>query len=75
MRRWLKSLLQHLLIGLAALAKSIKGKMVISVNDIPEMRKAFEGMPMTPLDITYSVGGSGMSNGVSRELSITNFEP
>lgn len=41
---------------LAALARSIKGRMVISVNDIPEMRVAFKGLTIERVDITYSVG-------------------
>lgn len=40
---------------LAELARTIKGRMVISVNDIPEMRKAFKGLAMDRLDIAYSV--------------------
>jgi len=39
------------------LAKSIKGKMVISVNDIPEMRQAFAGLHMKSLPITYTISG------------------
>lgn len=41
---------------LAALARSIKGRMIISVNDIPEMRRAFKGLTMNRVDISYSVG-------------------
>lgn len=41
---------------LAVLARSIKGRMIISVNDIPEMRKAFKGLTMARVDISYSVG-------------------
>ena len=41
---------------LAALARSIKGRMIISVNDIPEMRRAFKGLTMSRVDISYSVG-------------------
>ncbi len=43
---------------LAELAKTIKGKMIITVNDIPEMRKAFEGLAMQTVGITYTVGGA-----------------
>lgn len=57
---------------MADLARSIQGKMVISVNDIPEMRAAFSGLEMTSVDIHYQVGGSGRS-GASRELIIRNF--
>ncbi|ADE10492.1 DNA adenine methylase [Sideroxydans lithotrophicus] len=42
---------------MAELARSIKGKMIISVNDIPEMRKAFAGLHMESLPISYTVGG------------------
>lgn len=57
---------------LAELARSIDGNMIISVNDIPEMRKAFAGLQMKTLDIRYSVGGAGRSNSTARELVITN---
>ena len=57
---------------MASLAKSIKGKMIISVNDIPEMRKAFDGLNITTTDITYTVGGNGKSKPV-KELIIRNF--
>jgi len=42
---------------MAELAKTIKGKMVISVNDIPEMRQAFAGLHMKSLPITYTLSG------------------
>jgi DNA adenine methylase len=58
---------------MADLARSIQGKMIISVNDIPEMRKAFAGLNMTTTDITYTVGGAGRSNGKTSELIIWNW--
>jgi DNA adenine methylase len=57
---------------LAQIALSIKGKMVISVNDIPEMRKVFKGLRMQRTDIRYTVGGSDRAARTG-ELSITNF--
>lgn len=57
---------------MAELARTIKGKMVISVNDIPEMRRAFAGLEMERLEIRYSVGGSGKSK-TTGELVIRNF--
>ena len=57
---------------MADLAKTIEGKMVVSVNDIPEMREAFGGLSMQTVDIRYTVGGSNANN-TSRELIITNF--
>lgn len=56
---------------LARLMRSIKGRMIVSVNDIPEMREAFFGLKMTTIDIRYSVGGAGRKNDVTRELVIT----
>lgn len=57
---------------MAELAKTIKGKMVISVNDIPEMRKAFAELSMESVDITYTVGGQGKANKTA-ELIIRNW--
>lgn len=57
---------------MAELARTIKGKMVISVNDIPAMRKAFAGLNMESVDITYTVGGQGKSNKTA-ELIIRNW--
>lgn len=59
---------------MAELARTIQGKMVISVNDIPEMRRAFKGLAIDTADITYRVGGSGRA-GKSGELIISNFKP
>lgn len=57
---------------MAYVARSIKGKMIISVNDIPEMRKAFSRLVMESVSINYTVGGGGRGK-ASRELIICNF--
>jgi len=57
---------------MAELARSIKGKMVVSVNDIPEMRQAFEGLAMERAEINYTVGGGARSKPAS-ELIIRNW--
>ncbi len=57
---------------MAALARTIKGKMVISVNDIPEMRKAFSGLNMDTVPISYTVGGK-QGRGERSELVIRNW--
>ena len=57
---------------IAELAKTITGKMIISVNDIPEMRKAFDGLTMESVAITYTVGGNNWRAQRS-ELIIRNF--
>lgn len=58
---------------MAELARSISGRMIISVNDIPEMRRAFEGLAMDRLEIRYSVGGSGRAKTTSGELVIRSW--
>lgn len=57
---------------MAELARTIKGKMIISVNDIPEMRKAFNGMAMETVAITYTLGRQ-QGRGKNLELVIRNF--
>lgn len=56
---------------LADLARSIKGHMVITVNDIPEMREVFSGFNIQTVSIRYSVGG-GSRGSSSNELIIRN---
>ena len=58
---------------MAALMRSIKGKAVVSVNDIPEMRAAFAGLPTRVLSTTYTVGGGARGKTPRAELVIANF--
>jgi DNA adenine methylase len=58
---------------MAELARTIRGKMVISVNDIPEMRSAFAGLNMESVDIAYTVGGAGRGQAKTAELIIRNW--
>lgn len=57
---------------MAGLARTIQGKMVISVNDIPEMREAFAGLDIQSVSVKYTVGGQGRQTD-RRELIIRNF--
>jgi len=57
---------------MAALARSIKGKMIISVNDISEMRQAFSGLTMQSESIRYNLQTTGKASS-KRELIICNF--
>ncbi|MCG9025474.1 DNA adenine methylase [Laribacter hongkongensis] len=54
---------------LAELARSIQGQMIISVNDIPEMREVFSGMAFDAVEIAYTVGNGRRKSG---ELIIGN---
>jgi DNA adenine methylase len=53
------------------MARKSAGQLVISVNDIPEMRRAFAGLNIHTVDINYTVGGVHKSH-QSRELIISN---
>lgn len=58
---------------MAELARTVKGRMIISVNDIPEMRQAFVGLTIERVDINYTVGGGGRSKAKAGELIIRNW--
>ncbi|EDO5058348.1 DNA adenine methylase [Escherichia coli] len=57
---------------MADLARRIKGTMIISVNDIPEMRQAFNGLNMQSVDISYNLKVTGKAT-PRKELVICNF--
>ncbi len=40
------------------LARTIKGKMIISINAHPEIRKLFKDLPVVEVDYKYTVGGA-----------------
>jgi len=54
---------------------AMKGKAVVSVNDIPEMRQAFSGHHFKRVSISYTVGASGRGREPKGELIISNFKP
>ena len=58
---------------MAELARTIQGRMIISVNDIPEMRKTFDGLAIDRVEINYSVGGAARSKDKKGELIIRNW--
>lgn len=58
---------------MAQMAREIKGKVLISVNDIPEMRSAFKGLKITPVKINYSLGSKSGHAAKRRELLVRNY--
>lgn len=54
---------------------AMKGRSIVSVNDIPEMRQAFKGHSIKRVTISYSVGASGRGREPKGELIISNFNP
>lgn len=56
---------------MAAILGRLKGKFILSINDVPAIRKAFAGFKMESVDCTYSVAKS--TSKAVKELIITNF--
>lgn len=48
---------------------------MVSINDHPDIRRAFDGLQMLELGIKYSVNNNQGAPQESRELVITNWEP
>lgn len=44
---------------MASMMREIKGKAILSINDHPDIRRAFAGFQMQELDIDYTLGGGG----------------
>lgn len=57
---------------MAELAKTIQGKMVISINDHPDVRNVFSGLNIKEVVINYTVGGNTKGRG-RKELIVMNF--
>ena len=62
-------------VKMAEIARTMKGKMIISVNDITEMREVFADFDIQQLAIKYSRGRGveGLARKESFELLIKNF--
>ncbi|MBI5587709.1 MAG: DNA adenine methylase [Deltaproteobacteria bacterium] len=58
---------------IADAARALKGKMLISVNNIPEMKAAFKGLKITPVRIDYSLGSKCGKAAKREELLIRNY--
>jgi DNA adenine methylase len=39
--------------------RTLKGRTIVSLNNHPDIRRAFEGFHIEPVDIKYTVGGGG----------------
>jgi DNA adenine methylase len=59
--------------AMAAALGRLKGRAIVSVNDVPEMRAAFKGYAMERLEIRYSVSGGKGSRKTTGELVIRSW--
>jgi DNA adenine methylase len=58
--------------AMAKLMREIKGKALLSINDHPQIRECFAGLPLEEVPIKYTVGGG---QGVDRmELLISSWD-
>ncbi|WP_037309086.1 DNA adenine methylase [Ruegeria halocynthiae] len=58
---------------LATQLKGIRGKFLMSINDVPEIREVFSAFRITPVETTYTIGKSNDARGARAELLISNF--
>lgn len=58
--------------AMALVMDSIKGKMIISINDHKDIRVLFKRFRIEPLDVRYTVGGAGAGKD-AKELLIFNW--
>lgn len=58
---------------LAARIRNLKGKAIVSLNDHPDIRRAFAGLQMEEVEIEYQVGG-GHNRAPRRELIIYSWD-
>lgn len=56
---------------MSTLAKTMKGKIMITINDIPKIREIFDGLNFREVEIKYSIALKEHKK--SRELIITNY--
>jgi DNA adenine methylase len=62
-------------VQMCALAKSMKGKVMISLNDHPQIRECFADLHIETVDIEYSLGNKHGHGAERGELVITNYDP
>jgi DNA adenine methylase len=43
--------------ALSGVLKGIKGRFILSINDVPEIRELFAWADIEPVETTYTVGG------------------
>jgi DNA adenine methylase len=63
---------------MASFMKGCKGKVMVSINDHPDIRRAYAGLTIfdgAALGIKYSVGNAQATPETSKELVITNYDP
>jgi DNA adenine methylase len=58
---------------LAAVLRAIKGRFLMSINDVPEARQTFAGFALAEVTTGYSIANQGDRTRVRQELLVSNF--
>jgi len=58
---------------MADMMRLAQGRVVLSINDHPEIRRVFDGMTQIPLQIHYTVGRTGREQAAG-ELIVKNWD-
>lgn len=59
---------------IAAQVANLRGRFLMSINDVPEIRAIFAGFELREIQTTYTVAKSRTARGARSELLISNFE-
>jgi len=55
---------------MAEVLSGLQGRFILSINDVPEIRKAFARFALKPVSLSYSLPGNDNAH-AARELIIT----
>ena len=58
---------------MAAVLRGVKGRFILSINDVPEIRNLFDWAQLTEVTTSYTVGNKSDRAPVRAELLISNF--
>lgn len=58
---------------MAALLAGLKGKFILSINDVPEIRDLFAAFKIQAIKTSYTLGKTNAAKGTAPELLISNF--
>jgi len=53
---------------------ALKGKFMLSINDVPEIRRLFNGFRVETVATSYSAAGANKKKRVT-ELLVSNYDP
>jgi DNA adenine methylase len=56
---------------MAEVLRGLKGRFILSINDVPAIRRTFEGFALKPVRLSYSLAGNNNAK-TARELIITD---